>query len=208
MNTQQIIDEVWAAHGLVTGEQVATRANVLRWVNEALRRYQGVHPWVWLDAEATQAATEGAGTLTVPAGAQRVSQVLLTENGRSEALLHVSPMAFDRAALRGGRPHVWCYDGRGLRVAPAPSATAGDFRVVYTRSEPAVTDSPSSTPLLPAELHDVLVDHAAFKAAVALRESSVVSAFQPIGEALPRLLAADVSIRGAVQPERTWGRRR
>lgn len=202
MNGKALIDAVYERTNYRTDDPQITRAKVLGWLNYALRAYQSHVPGAaWLTGSQNISATASTGSYSFnPASLQEVRHVTWVEgDGRRQVLDRVSLQTMDDfSTFVEGVPLYWAYEEGTLYVWPVPTHAA-TLEVDFTVSESALLDVTTSTPQLPAELHDVLVDHAVRSAHLATGNHQASEYFLPIDSPLvvSKLRRANAARKGS-----------
>jgi hypothetical protein len=201
MFANAMIDLVLERTRTAAGDTAVTRARILNWLNEALRRYQGDRRWPWLDATSQVTTVAGQAAYSLPSGWQSIRHIRLDPTvGGAAQLEQVSPEEMATLSAESQQaPRLFAIvSPTQFEVWPKP-ITAGDTLDIYfTRTEADLTDSGASAPYLPPELRDVLIDHAvraAFLAKGNLEEAGQVP-FIESEQSQRRLRAAAAARRG------------
>lgn len=204
MNGSQMVSAVRERTNYRTDDPQVTDARILGWLNAAVRQAEALVPGaVWLTSSSTVNLAVGQDTYTV-AGA--VLGVVLVRDGERYQLTRVTPAELYDLPTRKGDPSRWAADAGGVVVWPVPEKAGASLRVRHQSSEATITTS--TTPKLPAQLHDLLVEHAARLAHLATGNQAAAAGHQPIDapQNVSQLRRANAALRGPVgfRPSALW----
>lgn len=162
MNASQLVAAVKTNAHVAPLSSSITDAQVLGWLNEAVRQYQDGRSFPWLDSTSSVTLVAGQRDYSLPAGWLTVRYVRFRADDSEFDLEQVSQVEMaDLSLSQRGRPELFSIEGESLRVWPAPAEGGDVLDVAVTSTDVTLVTSPSAnTPLLPAVLHDLLVSHA------------------------------------------------
>lgn len=210
MNGQEMVAAVRERVQYSSADPQVTDARIVGWLNAALRLASAAVPAAaWLNASADVAAAAGSHTFPVPVGSSAVRRVSwLAADGSRRLLDRVSAAEMDGLDPgRTGAPTLFAYEQGDVRVWPTP-ARAGTLEVDYTADESTVANTAGSTVRLPAELHDLVVEHACHLAHVATGNLGLAGAHRRVDspESVSVLRRANAARKGEPRRRRhQWG---
>lgn len=207
----QLRDQVRDRVGLDVNDPMISGIVVNSLINGSLATIASLGDFSWLVREDTVALVSGTREYTLATDVTKVRWVdadLAAANYRMELFRRSDMGRLDD--LASGQPRHYSVEGRQLRVAPAPDATAatgGNLRVGVVRSEPVLSVDGSS-PLLPVHYDDAVVSMAALRVAIRIGNPELVSMLQNEQAMWMELLRDNEGLTQAsprVRVTRDWG---
>lgn len=214
MNGEQLIDAVLARGSWHSSDPVVNRASINTWLQEAADLSAAVtpRPPVWLHDDENLTIAIGFSSSLLPVDARRALEILyvtlLRSDGQRRVLERVSPESMSELATEEeGEPRIYSIQADHIWVWPTPTTETATLAVSFVRSETPLADDGVSIPVMPSELHHLLVEHACHRAYAAIGNPAMAALFAPITapRSVSLLRRANASRAGHTRAQRAVG---